>query len=235
VRWRGFENMTEQSSSTRKLILFGAAVAIPLAAVAFYFAVFDQPPPPPPPRTAQPPATSGAPGEQVNPGQAALPPEHPPIGGQAGAPQAPMGGQSGGAQAGSGPAMPGGHPQSGGAGRTVRVPEEVKGKWQAVKLQVEEKSGGKPPQVFTVKLGAQLAIPGSKLRMRVGDFLPALQVRGGEVTSASNDPTNPAVLVTVAEGGKDTFKGWLFSKFPEMQPFEHPTYRITLLEGVPAS
>jgi len=111
----------------------------------------------------------------------------------------------------------------------------VKGKWQAVKLRVEEKRGGKAPQVYTVKLGGQLDIPGSALRVRIGEFLPALQVSGNEVTSASNDPTNPAVMVTVSEGGKETFKGWLFAKFPEMQPFEHPTYRITLVEGVPAS
>jgi hypothetical protein len=211
--------MTEQSAnpSTRKLILFGVAVAIPLAAVALYFAIFDQPPPRP-----EPPVPSAAPGGQASPSQATLPPNHPPIGGQ-----------SEGPQASAAPATPAGHPQMGSAGRTVRIPDEVKGKWQAVKLRVEEKTGGKPPQVFTVKLGGQLSIPGSNLRVRVGDFLPALQVRGGEVTSASNDPTNPAVLVTVSEGGKETFKGWLFAKFPEMQPFEHPTYRITLVEGVP--
>ena len=122
----------------------------------------------------------------------------------------------------------------GSAGRAVRIPEELKGKWQAVKLRVEEKGSGKPPEVFTVKLGEQLAVPGSRLRVRVGDFLPALQVRGGDITSVSNDPTNPAVMVTISDGGKEAFRGWLFSKFPDMQPFEHPTFRITLVGGVPA-
>lgn len=216
--------MTESSPTTKKLILFGVAVAIPLAAVALYFAAFDQPRPTSVPGAAQSPAPSTPPGGQAGPGQATLPPDHPPIGGPQGSPQAS-----------SGPSAPTGHPQTSATGRSVRVPDNVKGKWQAVKLRVEEKSGGKPAQVFTVRLGAQVAIPGSQLRVRVGDFLPALQVSGGEVTSASNEPTNPAVLVTVSEGGKETFRGWLFSKFPEMQPFEHPTYRITLVEGVPAS
>ena len=67
------------------------------------------------------------------------------------------------------------------------------------------------------------------------DFLPALQVSGNEVTSAGNDPTNPAALVAVSEGGKEIFKGWLFARFPDMQAFRHPVYRITLLEGVPKS
>lgn|SRR5574337_633840 len=213
--------MTEQGPGTRKLILFGVAVAAPLAAVALYFAIFDQPAPAPPP--VRPSAPQAGPGGQAGPGQASLPPDHPPIAGQ-----------PGGAQASASTSAPAGHPQMGG-GRSIRVPEEIKGKWQAVKLRVEEKGGGKPPQVFTVRLGGQLDIPGSKLRIRVGDFLPALQVSGNEVTSASNNPTNPAVMVAVSDGGKEIFKGWLFGKFPEMQPFEHPTYQITLVEGVPAS
>lgn len=204
---------TETQPSTRKLILFGAAIAIPLAAVALYFAIFDQPPPPP-----------AAPGGQAAAGQASLPPNHPPLGGQAG-----------GAQTNAGPSALAGHPQAGSSGRSIHVPAEVRGKWLAVKLRVEEKTGGRPPHVYTVKLGGHLDIPGSKLRLRIGDFLPALQVIGNEVTSASNNPTNPAVMVTVSEGAKETFRGWLFSRFPEMQPFEHPTYRITLVEGVPAS
>jgi hypothetical protein len=207
--------MTEQGPGVRKLILFGVAVAIPLAAVALYFAIFDQPSPPP--RAAQAPADASASAGQPDPGQASLPPNHPPVGGQ------PGGGMN----------MPAGHPQVGEAGRPIRLPAGVQGKWQGVKLRVEEKSGGRAPEIFTVKLGGQISIPGSKLRVKVGEFLPALQVNGGEITSASNAPTNPAVLVTVSEGGRDTFKGWLFSKFPEMQPFEHPKYRITLVEGVP--
>ena len=214
--------MTEQPRGPRKLILFGLAVAAPLAAVALYFGIFDRPSPPPRPAPPASPAPGGEPGS----GQAALPPNHPPIGGRAGGPQVPTGEPA---------AEQAGHPQVGGVSRPVRTPDPVKGKWQAVKLRVEEKDGGRPPEIFTVKLGEQLAIPRSKLRVKVGEFLPALQVSGGEITSASNDPTNPAVLVTVSEDGKDTFKGWLFSKFPEMQPFEHPKYRITLVEGVPKS
>jgi hypothetical protein len=218
--------MTEQRSGIGKLTLVGVALAVPLAAVALYFALFDQPSAPPHPTQAPPGAS--APGSQPDTGQATLPPNHPPIGGQADSPQAPGSGPAGG-----GMDVPAGHPQVGGAGRPVRLPGEVKGRWQGVKLRVEEKGGAKSPEVFTIKLGGQLSIPGSKLRVKVGEFLPALQVSSGEITSASNDPTNPAVLVTVSEDGKETFKGWLFSKFPDMQPFEHPKYRITLVEGVP--
>jgi hypothetical protein len=220
----------EKAPGTRKLILAGVAIAIPLAAVAVYFVIFDQPPPPS--RAAPGPSSSAQPGSPGGPsGQAALPPDHPPIGGAAGGPTAPGSSQPPAATPRPGQA---GHPQTG-AMRPVRIPDLVRGKWGAIKLRVEQKGGGKAPQFFTVALGGQLDIPGSGLRVMVGDFLPALQVSGNEVTSATNEPTNPAVLVTVTENGREAFKGWLFSKFPDMQPFEHPTYRITLVEGIPKS
>ncbi|HEX7548458.1 MAG TPA: DUF2155 domain-containing protein [Candidatus Methylomirabilis sp.] len=185
----------------RRWVLAGLALAVPLAAVALYFALVAPAPPP----SAAGPAAAATP---------TLPPDHPRV---------------------EGAATPGDrpHPPTGSTGRTVRVPDSVKGKWQAVKLKVEVKNGASAPQIVTVKLGGDLAIPGSALRLRVDEFLPALQVKDSEITSASNEPSNPAVLVTIREGDKETFKGWLFGKFPEMQPFEHQTYRITLVEGIP--
>ena len=192
----------------RRWVLLGLATAIPLAAVALYFVIFAPPQPP------------GAPPEPAGAAKAAgLPPDHPPIGGAETA-----------AQGGDRP-----HPQVGSTGRAVRVPDGVKGKWRAVRLQVEVRGGGSPPQTLTVGLGGEAAVPGSKLRLHAGEFLPALQVKDNEITSASNQPSNPAALVTIWDEGKQVFQGWLFSKFPDMQPFEHPRYRITLIEGVPKS
>ena len=186
---------------TRRWVLAGLAAAVPLAAVALYFALVA------PART--PPAVDLA--AAVTP---TLPPNHPRV-------------EEG--------AIPGerSHPPTGSTGRTVRVPDSVKGKWLAVKLKVEMKNGASVPQILTVKLGDDLVIPGSALKLRVDDFLPALQVKDSEITSASNEPSNPAVLVTIRDGDKETFRGWLFGKFPDMQPFEHQTYRITLVEGIP--
>ena len=192
----------------RRLILLGVAVAIPLAAVALYFAVLAPPASGPGP-SAPPPGPPGAP-------EANLPPNHPPIGGPGGSPTA---------------ERP--HPQVGSTGRTVRVPDAVRRKWQAVKLRVEIKGAGSPAQTLTANLGGEVAVPGSALTLRADEFLPALQVKDNEIISASNEPSNPAALVTIRENGKQIFHGWLFSKFPEMQPFDHPTYRITLIDGVP--
>lgn len=113
----------------------------------------------------------------------------------------------------------------------VIVPEAVKGKWDAVKLLVEDKVTKKTSEI-TVKLNSEYSIPNSNLKIKVGEFLPDFKMDGLTITSSSNEPNNPAVRVIVYENGKEIFKGWLYSKFPTIHPFQHDKYGLTLKEGV---
>jgi len=113
----------------------------------------------------------------------------------------------------------------------VVVPEAVKGKWDAVKLVIEDKTAKKTSEVI-VKLDSEYTIPNSNLKVKVGEFLPDFKMDGLTITSSSNEPNNPAVRVVVYEGGKEIFKGWLYSKFPTIHPFQHDKYGITLKEGI---
>jgi len=115
--------------------------------------------------------------------------------------------------------------------RTVVVPEEVKGKWSKVVLDVVNKGTNKSGE-YTVKLKSEFKIPNTDLKIMIGDFLPDFRMNGNVLTSASDQPNNPAVKVEVFEGGESIFKGWLYAKYPTMHPFEHPTYAITLKEGI---
>lgn len=123
-------------------------------------------------------------------------------------------------------------PKIEGGGVTV-VPDAVKGKWKAVVLVVEDKAQ-KQTKEYSVTLGKELSIPNSPLVVQVIDFLPDLTIAESTFTSVSNDPNNPAVHVTIREGDKEIFKGWLFSMFPTIHPFQHAQYGVTLKEGVPS-
>jgi hypothetical protein len=153
-------------------------------------------------QTAVPPA--GAPGQQ---GQ--LPPGHP-------APsQQPQPG---------GVVMPKGEMK-------VALPDAVKGKWKGVVLVIEDKATKKSSEL-TANLNSDVKIPNSNLTVKVGDFLPDFKMEGLSITSTSNELNNPAVKVVVMEGDKEVFKGWLYSKFPTIHPFEHPKYAMLLKSGV---
>ena len=115
----------------------------------------------------------------------------------------------------------------------IMVPAMVKGKWKAVKLMVEDKKTNQISE-HTVDIGEEWMLPDSKIKVKVGEFLPDLIIQGTVFTSVTNELKNPAVRVTISENGKELFKGWLFSLFPTMHPFQHERFAITLKDVVPA-
>lgn len=121
-------------------------------------------------------------------------------------------------------------PTMGGEGRPVVIPEALKGKYTGVELVVTEK-GQAQGKTYTVGLHKSLAVPGSDLVIEVGDYLPSLSVGDNAVTSGLEE-TNPAVKITVTEKGKEIYDGWLFQNFPNVHPFEHERFGISLKRGL---
>jgi hypothetical protein len=113
----------------------------------------------------------------------------------------------------------------------IIVPESVKEKWSAVTITIEDKMTRKTSDV-TINLGDEYTVPGSNLKIKVGEFLPDFKMRGNIITSSSDEPNNPAVRVTVFEDEKEIFRGWLYSKFPAIHPFQHEKYGLLLKEGI---
>lgn len=115
----------------------------------------------------------------------------------------------------------------------IVVPDMVKGKWKAVKLMVQDKRTNQISE-HTINLGEEYTLPGSEVKVKVGEFLPDLIIQGTVFTSVTNELKNPAVRVIISENGKELFKGWLFSLFPTMHPFQHPRFAVTLKDVVSA-
>jgi len=121
----------------------------------------------------------------------------------------------------------------------VVVPPEIKDRWSAVRLLVNDTKSQKI-QEFTVKLGEELNIPDSKLRIKIGPFLPDFRLGAEVITSASSNLNNPAVGVVIFENNTKIFPesgkwGWLYAEFPQIHPFQHSRFKIFLKEGVEKS
>ena len=110
----------------------------------------------------------------------------------------------------------------------VNIPDAVKGKWKDIKVEVLDKETNKK-EVLTIAIGSEVSIAGSKLKVKAESFLPAFMMEGANITSASNDPKNPAAQIIVTEEGKEIHKGWLFTLYPTTHPFEHPKFTLTLV------
>lgn len=132
------------------------------------------------------------------------------------------------------PTMPSGAPHGDMKPKTekkVVVPDSVKNKWSKVKIAFEDKKAKKVNE-HTIGIGADFAVPNTKFKVVVGEFLPDFRMDESVITSASAELNNPAVRVEVFEDGKSIFKGWLYSKFPAVHPFEHEKYGILFKEAL---
>lgn len=116
----------------------------------------------------------------------------------------------------------------------VIVPDMVKGKWKDVKIEVTNKQSSQKSTI-TVPMGGEAAVTGTKMTVKLMAFLPEFKMEGLNITSASNDPKNPAAQVVVTEDGKEVWSGWLYALHPEVHPFEHPNYSLILVAYDPAS
>jgi hypothetical protein len=121
-------------------------------------------------------------------------------------------------------------PTMGGEARPVVIPDALKGKYSGVELVVTEK-GQAQGKTYTVGLNKSLAVPGSDLVIEVGDYLPSLSVGENEVTSGLEE-NNPAVQIRVTEKGAEIYNGWLFQNFPNVHPFQHERFSISLKRGL---
>jgi len=135
------------------------------------------------------------------------------------------------------PSVEGGMPPAGGMGmpdmpkvdRKVVVPKEVAAKWKAVKLTIEDKAAKKTKD-YTVNVGGEQAV--GNFKVKVLSFLPDFKMGDKDITSASDKPNNPAAQISVSEGGKEIWKGWLYSMHPGIHPFQHDKIGVALNGGV---
>jgi hypothetical protein len=116
----------------------------------------------------------------------------------------------------------------------VVVPDSVKGKWKAVKIAVADKNA-KQQRAYTIAIGSEFKLPDSGLTLKVENFLPHFVMEGTTLTSQSNELKNPAVQLSIREGGREIFKGWLFTLYPTTHAFRHPQYGFTLVDYVSSS
>jgi hypothetical protein len=107
------------------------------------------------------------------------------------------------------------------------VPPEVTAAFSGVRIGWKDSQTGKEG-VVEVPIGGKATVPESDLEVRTDVFLTT-----EEITSTGTGEENPAARIAVAQGGKDIFTGWIFKRFPDVHPFQHPRFSLKLEGGVP--
>lgn len=112
------------------------------------------------------------------------------------------------------------------------VPPEVTAAFSGVQIGWKDSQSGQGG-VLDVPLGGTAPIPGSDLAVKADVFLPSFTMTSDQITSTGIEPENPAARIAVVQGDKAVFTGWIFKRFPDVHPFQHPRISLKLEGGVP--
>jgi len=115
--------------------------------------------------------------------------------------------------------------------RSVMMSSDARDTWSAVRLIIYDRLA-KTTKEYNVPIGSILALPDSKITIRVLTFVPDFTMNDKNITTASNIPKNPAAQVLIQAFGRNAWKGWLFSMHPDIHPFPHERFDIRLVGGV---
>lgn len=112
------------------------------------------------------------------------------------------------------------------------VPPEVTAAFSGVQIGWKDSQSGQGG-VLDVPLGGATPIPGSDLAVKADVFLPSFTMTSDQITSTGIELENPAARIAVVQGDKAVFAGWIFKRFPDVHPFQHPRFSLRLEGGVP--
>ena len=113
----------------------------------------------------------------------------------------------------------------------LEVPPVVRKAYSGIRLHWKDSGNGREGSL-DVPLGSAVPIPGSTLQVRADVYLPAFTMTSEVITSSGVEPENPAARIAVADGDTEVFAGWIFTRFPDVHPFQHPRISLRLEGGV---
>lgn len=109
----------------------------------------------------------------------------------------------------------------------VVVPDSVKGKWSAAKIAVTVNGAEKE---IKAALGEKISV-GDNLQLNVLHYFPTYTSDFKTVTSSSNEPKNPAIMVQAIANGKVVAEGWVFQNLPDFNSFKSEQIKVRLISG----
>ncbi len=112
------------------------------------------------------------------------------------------------------------------------VPPEVTAAYSGIQIRWKDSESAKEG-VLDVPIGGAAPLPGTDLVIRSDVFLPSFSMSAEEITSTGTGQENPAARIAVLQAGNEIFAGWIFKRFPDVHPFQHPRFSLKLEGGVP--
>ena len=114
------------------------------------------------------------------------------------------------------------------ATRELNISQEVRDKWKEVQLQITDTSR-QETRLITLQVGTSVRLNEKGERLLIEVYIPDYSIVDKRIESRSNEPNNPAVLVTLTNEGEVLKKGWVFKHYPEFNSFVNKKFHLVLV------
>ncbi|MFQ5479991.1 MAG: hypothetical protein ACE5DW_01800 [Thermodesulfobacteriota bacterium] len=118
--------------------------------------------------------------------------------------------------------------------KTVKISDEVKKKWTSVTLEISSLQA-QAVKTVELKVGSTTQLNDDGYEIKVESFVPDYTIVGDHIESRSNEPNNPAVLLSLLKGDKVETRGWVFTQLPEFNSFNDKRFVFVLKAPAKAS
>lgn len=112
--------------------------------------------------------------------------------------------------------------------KDVKLSDDVKKKWNEVKLEITD-SSTKSKETVTAKVGGTVVLKRAGFTLKIDSLVPDYTIGDKFIETRSNEAKNPAVLVELLENGKMVAKGWVFKHLPEFNSYTDDRFPLALL------
>lgn len=113
--------------------------------------------------------------------------------------------------------------------KEVNLSDEVKNTWKNVTLEITDFSSQQTASV-NFEVGSKVKLNDEGLRLQVEVFVPDyIIVEEGRIESRSNEPNNPAVLISLLKDDEAITRGWVFRDFPQFNSFNDSRFGVSLV------
>ncbi len=111
--------------------------------------------------------------------------------------------------------------------KEVVLSDEMKAKWNEVQIAITDNSTRRTERV-TIPVGSRIKLTEGGYYLTIDAFVPDYAISESKIVSRSDNPNNPAMLVSLYEKDKEITRGWVFKEFPEFNSYANSRFVLQL-------
>lgn len=112
--------------------------------------------------------------------------------------------------------------------KEVVLTDAMKAKWNEVQVAITDNAKQRT-ETITLKVGSKVKLTEEGYFLTIDAFVPDYAIAESKIVSRSDEPNNPAMLVSLYENETQITRGWVFKDFAEFNSYSNSRFVLQLV------